>query len=128
MKHIITFCCSTILSVFAFAQNSIHIDCSIMRHGSFKYLDIEDTTAYFKLDGENHIEYHQGGRYYIKSIIKWLNDCQYEMKMTENTIPDFPFKPGDVMIVTIVRIKNNVIHYISEVKGNKWKGRVLKIE
>jgi hypothetical protein len=97
-----------------------------MKNGSFKYLDAEDSTAYFEIENENHIEYHQGGKYYIKSRLKWITDCQYEMKMLENTIPDFPFKPGEKMIVTIINIEGEIIYYTSEVRNMKWKGRLIK--
>jgi len=112
-----------------FAQdNNSNANCSILKQGSFKYLDIKDTTAYFDIDKENHTEYHRNGKYYIKSKIKWLTDCQYEMKMISNTIPDFPFKPGDVMIVTVDKIEGDIIYYTSEVHGDKWEGRLLKLK
>src|SRR4051812_22358891 len=67
------------------------LDCSSLKHGTYKYLDIEDTTAYFEIDKSNHTEYHQGGKYNIKSKLEWLDDCRYSMVMLSNTIPGFPF-------------------------------------
>ena len=129
MKQISIFLLFTILSSCAFAQSdNSKLICSDLKKGTFKYLDIEDTTAYFELDKESHIEYHSNGKYYIKSKIKWINDCQYEMKMLSNTIPDFPFKPGAVMIVTIDKIESEIIYYTSEVKGESWKGRLVKLK
>ena len=100
--------------------------CSDLKKGTFRYLDIEDTTAYFVLDKEEHIEYHNGGKYTIQSRVKWLKDCQYEMLMVANTIPGFPFKPGSIMVVTINRVENDIVYYTSEVNGIKWEGRLRK--
>lgn len=129
MKQVFLFLALTFVTFFALAQDANkNLGCSIAKKGTFKYLDISDTTAYFKLKKENHTEYHRDGKYYIKSKVKWLNDCQYEMVMLANTIPDFPFKPGAVMIVTIMKIEGDIIHYSSEVEGDKWYGRLLRLE
>jgi hypothetical protein len=128
MKYLIPFALAMILSSFLYGQETDNKDsCSILKQGKFKYLDIEDTTAYFVIDKEDHTEYHNGGKYFIKSRLKWINDCQYEMTMLKNTIPDFPFKPGDVMTVTINKVEGDIIYYTSEVKEYKWDGRLLKV-
>ena len=129
MKQFFLFVILTTLNSFVFAQDSTGKEsCSILKEGTFKYLDIEDTTAYFDLNKGYHTEYHRDGKYYIKSKIKWINHCQYEMKMISNTIPDFPFKPGSVMIVTINKIDGDIIYYTSEVNGDKWEGRLVKLK
>ena len=129
MKRVFLFLITTLVTGFALAQDdNENLDCSIVKKGTFKYLDIPDTTAYFKLKKENHTEYHRDGKYYIKSKVKWVTGCQYEMKMLENTIPDFPFQPGAVMLVTIIKIEGDIIYYSSEVEGDKWYGRLQKLE
>jgi hypothetical protein len=125
MKKILLLILSITTTLLLFAQTSP--DCSIMKQGSFKYLDIPDTTAYFTINKEEHIEYHEGRKYLIKSELTWVNDCQYKMKMLSNTIPDFPFHAGDVMTVTITRVEDNIIYFTAEVKGSKWPGRVRKM-
>ena len=112
----------------ASAQADQSMDCSILKKGTFKYVGLEDTTAYFTIKKSNHVEYHEGGKYQIKSKLKWLNPCQYQMEMLSNTIPDFPFKPGDVMLVTINKIEGNTIYYTSEVNKQTWDGVLKKIE
>jgi hypothetical protein len=129
MKQVSLFIISVLATLLVFAQDQAgKPDCSILKQGTFKYLDIEDTTAYFNIDKGNHTEYHNNGKYHIKSKLKWLNDCQYEMKMIANTIPGFPYKPGDVMTVTVTRIEEDIIYYTSEVNGGKWDGRLVKLK
>ena len=110
------------------AQNSLKSDCSIMKSGKFKYLEAQDTSAFFEITDTSHTEYYNNGKYYIKSEMSWISDCQYSMKMLENTIPEFPFKPGDVMLVTIKRVDNDIIFFTSEVNGMKWDGKVRKLD
>jgi len=129
MKNVFLFLLFSILVFPASAQSdTTNIDCAIVKQGRFKYLDIPDTTAYFDLDGEDHTEHHRRGKYYIKSKIKWLDQCRYEMKMIANTLPRFPFKPGDVMIVTIDKIEDNIIYYTSQVGSDSWTGRLIKLK
>lgn len=101
--------------------------CAVMKQGSFKYLDADDTTAYFDITGEKHTEYHQNKKYYIKSDMKWVDDCTYELTMTGITIPNFPFKTGDKMKVEILRVEKDIIFYRSTVMGNSWDGRLKKL-
>src|ERR1700754_2918267 len=115
MKQLIVFLSLLLFGYFASAQSDQSPDCSILKRGTFKYVGLEDTTAYFTINKQNHVEYHEGGKYQIKSKLKWITPCQYKMEMLSNTIPDFPFKPGDVMVVTINKIEGNIIYYTSEV-------------
>lgn len=116
----------TALNHFSIGQNS-KLDCSSLKAGTYKYLDIEDTTAYFEINKASHIEYHQSGKYQIKSKLEWLNDCKYAMTMLSSTVPGFPFKPGDIMVVIITKREENIIYYTAEVNKQIWTGRLLKI-
>ena len=101
-------------------------DCDVLKNGTFKYLDVEDTSAYIVINGTEHTEYHNNGKYYIKSKLRWTNDCEFIMTMTEITIPDFTLHPGDKMKVEVIRIKGEIIYYNATVNDRKWPGR-LKI-
>jgi hypothetical protein len=129
MKFLFPFALAMVFSSFLYGQETdTKTSCSVLKQGKFRYLDIDDTTAYFEIDKEDHTEYHNGGKYFIKSRLRWITDCQYEMTMLKNTIPDFPFKPGDVMIVAINKVEGDIINYTSEVNGYKWDGRLLKVK
>lgn len=108
------------MATFSQASN----DCSVLKHGQFKYLDIPDTSAYVVIDGTSHTEYHDNGRYYIKSKLKWVNDCAFIMTMTEITIPDFPFHPGNKMKVEVTKIADGIIYYNGIIDDRKWSGRL----
>ena len=121
---------SIMLAIFtheASAQKLKKADCTIMKEGKFRYLDIEDSTAYFIIRSIVHTEYHRNGQYQIVSDLVWKNSCEYEMTMVSNTIPDFPYKPGNRMLVTILKVEGSVIHYRAKVGDESWEGRLLKI-
>ena len=48
--------------------------------------------------------------------------------MIKITIPDFPYKVGDIMNVKINKIEKNEIFYTSTVKGQSWSGKLIKIK
>ena len=118
--------CFSLLRTIGFGQTEK--DCSLMRDGTFKYLEAMDTSAFFVITDSSHTEYYGQGKYFIKSQMIWVRPCQYILRMKENTIPGFPFKPEDVMMVTINKIEGDIIYYTSEVKGWKWESKVRKLK
>lgn len=99
-----------------------------MKNGRFKYLEGPDPSAYFVITDTSHTEFHAGGKYHIISQMNWLSPCKYQLKMIENTVPGFEFKPGDVMVVTITRTRDGIVSYTCKVNGQKWSSKVKKIE
>jgi len=89
-------------------------DCTILHEGTFTYGEGKDLVKVV-IDGKDHTEYHDNGKYVIKSELVWVNDCEYNMTMTEVTIPNFPYGSGDVMNVKINKVKgiNRVVYDIS---------------
>jgi hypothetical protein len=98
----------------------------MMHHGTFKYGNLDDEVT-FTIKGKHHVEYHDNGKYYIKSKIDWVNECEYNMTMKKITLPNFPYHPGDVMNVRIDSIENKLIYYTAKVKNMSWNGTMIKI-
>ena len=99
-------------------------ECKILHSGTFKYYGENEIVV--KIKGKKHIEYHNQGQYVIESKLQWVNDCEYNMTMTKITIPNFPYKVGDMMNVKVEKVVENEIYYTSTVKGQSWKGRLIK--
>jgi hypothetical protein len=110
----------------SFAQSNS--ECGILKNCKLKYLDSDDKTSYIEIKYNYHIEYHRNVKYYIKSELNWINDCEYNMKMTEITLPDFPFKSGEIMNVKIIKIEGIIAYIISTVRGESFEGRFEIIE
>jgi hypothetical protein len=117
-----------VLGMAAFGQDNKNGSCDILRNGKFKYIGGEDTTAYVVIHNTSHIEYFNKGKYYIKSELYWVNGCEYNMTMTETTVPEFPYHPGDVMNVKVNKIANDTVYYTSTVNGEQWNGRFLVVK
>lgn len=101
-------------------------DCRIMHEGTFLYGDINKPIRVV-INGENHTEYYEGGKYVIQSKLNWVNPCEYNMTMTKVTIPNFPNGIGDIMNVRIEEVKGDQIYYTASVNGKTWKGRFFKL-
>lgn len=128
MRKLFFFSLLLVLTKIAIAQSSTDDRCSILKNGTFKYLDTEDTTAYFVISATNHTEHLMNGAYTITSKVTWIDSCSYQMLMLSNTFPDFPFKPGETMTVSIDKIEEGIIYYTSKVQGQQWRGRLIKIK
>ncbi|MES1218596.1 MAG: hypothetical protein ABUT20_24040 [Bacteroidota bacterium] len=129
MKKIVAFISGSIMLAFiSLASFTLkEDDCKIMHSGTFIYGD-PGFEVKVVIKGNKHTEYHDNGRYFIKSKLTWLSDCEYDMTMTDVTIPNFPYKVGDVMNVKIDKVDGDKIYYTSTVQGKSWQGKFIKIK
>jgi len=102
-------------------------NCSILHEGKFKYGAGKEKVI-VEIKGNDHKELHEKGKYFIKSKIEWVNDCEYNMTMTEITVPNFPFGPGDVMNVKINKVVGKDIFFTATVKGQSREGKLTKTD
>lgn len=117
-----------VLSFVSFIIPSHHIEsCKDLHKGTFIYGDSEDEIKVV-IKGKKHIEYHDNGKYFIKSKLDWIDDCSFNMTMKKVTIPNFPFGKGDVMNVQVDKIENNQIYYTANVKDISWDGILIKVK
>ncbi|MCL7754433.1 hypothetical protein [Polaribacter sp. Z022] len=74
-----------------------------------------------------HTEYFNNKKYFIKSKIEWksINDCFMTIK--ESNLPNFPFKPGTKLHMKILKIKKGYVYYESTLGGRSWTGKMKKI-
>ncbi|KUJ61905.1 hypothetical protein AR687_10105 [Flavobacteriaceae bacterium CRH] len=109
-----------LITITSIAQNTQNFDCKILKGIKLKYVDNEDKTAYFIIKDKKHVEYLENGKYFIKSDLEWINDCEYNAKMTEITLPNFPFKVGEILNVKFDKIENQFIFGTATVRKNSF--------
>lgn len=112
------------LTINCFSQSLEKPNCEIIKHSKLKYIGIADTTAFIVINNKDHIEYEQNKKYFIKSQLEWVNDCEYNATITEITSPNFPFAPGEVMNVKFDNIENDIISYTATVRGKSFKAKM----
>lgn len=97
---------------------------------------LEETTYTYKYKGNNvlvvfseneHIEYFENKKYFIKSTIKWVSEDECFMTLQESTLPNFPFKSGTKLHFKINKFKRGYIYYESTLGGYTWEGKMKKI-
>ncbi|WP_161625344.1 hypothetical protein [Flavobacterium suncheonense] len=113
-----------LLIAFSFSSfgQSKKIDCKVLKDCRLRYMDIDDPNSYIVIKGDKITEYLNNGKYYIKSELKWINDCEYQAKIIEINVPEFPFGPGTSMNVQINKIENGLVYYTSIISGEKIDG------
>jgi hypothetical protein len=115
----LTFIVATFLTLNGFAQTT----CKTLHHSKLQNLSSNNTSSYVIIDGENHTEFMQNEKFYIKSKLKWIDDCNYEMTMLEKNDPDFPFGPGEKMIVKIDKIEGDFVFLTGTVRNQSFKSK-----
>ena len=114
-------------TMISFAQSNKDIDCKILKNIKLKYVNNPDSTAYVVIKNKKHIEYLENGKYFIKSDLDWISECEYNAQMTEITLPNFPFKAGEIMNVKFEKIENGFVFGTAKVRGNSVPVKFLII-
>lgn len=102
--------------------------CTILKSGSFKIGDIQDTTSYIVFTSSSQTEYYNFKRYWIRSSIKWVSDCEYELTVLSVNYPGLLCRRGDKMSIRIINVDGNTINYEALIDGRRERGRYLKTE
>ena len=102
-------------------------DCSILKNNSFEYkVGSKDVLVVFTDD--EYVEYHEKKKFYIKSDIEWITDCEYNLVIQESTLPNFPFKSGTTMNIKIDRVKGKKVYYTATLGGRSWEWKMTKVK
>jgi hypothetical protein len=114
-----------LIGISCHSQNEKKLDCKMLKNAKLRYADAPNRTDYVVINNNKHVEYLENGKYYIKSDLDWINECEYNATMTEITLPNFPFKAGEVMNVKFQKIENGMVYGISTVLEQSF---VVKFE
>ena len=90
-------------------------------HYTYKYKG-DDVLVVFKED--EHIEYFNDKKYFIKSHLEWTAEDECFMTIRESNLPNFPFKAGTKLNMKILKIKRGIIYYESTLGGRSWTGKM----
>jgi hypothetical protein len=107
-----------------FAQSK---DCNIMHQGKFRYMAGQEEVI-ITIQDSSMTEYHEGGKYTIKTRIDWINDCEYTITILKVTVPEFTLGTGDQVNVKVNRVEGKEIYYTLTVKSVSWQGKFIKLE
>ncbi|QTE24001.1 hypothetical protein [Polaribacter cellanae] len=97
---------------------------------------LEETTYTYKYKGkkvivvftkDEHIEYFENKKYFIKSNIKWTSNRECYMTLKESNLPNFPFRKGAKLHMKIKKVKRGYIFYESTLGGYTWEGKMKKL-
>lgn len=90
--------------------------CITMKNCTMKSLDLSSEGVVVIKDSI-HTEYIDGGKYFIKSKLEWINDCEYTATVIAFNWPEFSFGIGEMMTTKIMKIKKNIVYLEVEVRG-----------
>lgn len=97
--------------------------CSAVKNKKFTYKNGEKT-VFVSFKNNLHTELHNNKKHFIKSTIQWLSNCEYYLIITKTNLPDFPFKIGSKLHVTILKTKGKNVYYKSSLNGRDWEGKL----
>lgn len=112
---------------FAFSFTGMAQDCSILKNNKFTYR-LAGQDVFVEFQENTHKEKHQKGKYYIKSDIEWVSDCEYYLTIKDVSLPDFPFKLGSRLHVKVTKVRGSRVYYKSSLAGRSWEGKLTKVK
>ena len=101
-------------------------NCSFLKNNSFEY-KVGSKNVLVVFSDEDYVEYHENKKYFIKSEVEWLADCEYNLTIQESTLPKFPFRVGTVMHIKIDRVKGKKVYYTATLGGRSWEWKMTRI-
>ncbi|MDQ3073817.1 MAG: hypothetical protein M3Q97_11210 [Bacteroidota bacterium] len=102
--------------------------CEIMKNGTFDYVGIPHSEAYIVIEGDQHAEYYQDGKYYVKSRLEWIDECTFQTTVERITVPEFSFGLGDHMTIKITKVKKGIIEFEGKTDKEEFSGKLKKVE
>ncbi len=99
--------------------------CGILKDGTFTYRNSKKEVLVIFKD-KKHVEYHDNKKYFIKSNIEWVSDCEYYLIIQESSLPNFPFKMGTKLHIVVNKVRGEKVYYTSSLGGRSWEGRLTK--
>lgn len=102
--------------------------CGIIKNNWFEISsNKEDVLA--KFTDSEYTEYHGSKEIYIKAKIDWISSCEYNLILTENTIPNLPFKAGDKLHVIVNNVRGRrKVFYTATIGDRKWEGKMIRVK
>jgi hypothetical protein len=117
-----------LITTISMAQNNQNFDCKILKDIKLKYAHKEGDKDYVTIKGNKHVESLEDGKYFIKSDLEWISDCEYNATMTEITLPNFPFKAGEVMNVKFEKMEDDIIYGTATVRTQAFPIKFIIIK
>jgi len=120
---------------YAFADNSVNstakssknvsydTESSVLKNNTYTY-EYKGKDVIVIFNNDEHIEYYNNKKYYIKSKLTWTNKYECEMTIIEATLPDVPFKAGTKLNMKVTKTQGNHVFYESTLGGRTWEGKM----
>lgn len=96
---------------------------SVLKSNTYTY-EYNDNEVIVVFNNDEHIEYYENKKYYIKSELTWINKKECVMTIIESTLPDVPFKAGTQLEMKITKTRGNNVYYESTLGGRTWEGKM----
>ena len=122
---VLVFTCLAVMSFDVKLENSA---CAVLKSGSFKILDVPDTTSFVVITTSSQTEYYNFKRYWVRSSIKWISDCECELTVLSVNYPGLICRRGDKMSIRVLNTEGNVVNYEALIDGRRERGRYQKME
>jgi hypothetical protein len=116
------------LGAMSFDDKTTTSPCAVLKSGSFKILDQPDTTSFVVITTSSQTEYYNYKRYWVRSSIKWISECECELTVLSVNYPGLICRRGDKMSIRVLNTEGNVVNYEALIDGRRERGRYQKME
>jgi len=96
---------------------------SVLKNNTFTY-EYKGKDVIVVFNNNEHTEYYNNKKHYIKSELNWTNKYECTMTIVEATLPDVPFKAGTKLSMKITKTKGDFVYYESTLAGRTWEGKM----
>lgn len=109
--------------------HEVPAECMMVHEGTF--YDITESSDTFYISRKDGVQYEGvlGQSLYLRSDIKWINECTYEVTLQEVNEPKkMPsFVKGEILTVYITSVRGNRYSYFTQVEGRNFTSDMTKV-
>jgi hypothetical protein len=99
-------------------------ECKKYFAGKWTYV-FKDTNVVVERSLEKTIEHYGNNSYEYDN--KWITNCEYQLIFRKTTVPNYiRVKPGEVILINIMEIDNEVMRYTSTFRGIDGNGEMTR--
>jgi hypothetical protein len=110
-----------------FSQSKKQIDCAFLKNSKMMNISMPNG-GYVVFQDSIHMEYVDNGKYYIKSKLEWISDCEYNATVIKFTWPEFVFPIGEVLNCKVTEIKNDTLFFDLRLRDIKMQQKYKLIK
>jgi hypothetical protein len=110
-------------AINTYHNNNFDTESSVLKSNTYTY-EYKGKEVIVIFNNDEHIEYDNNKKYFIKSQLTWKNKYECLLTIIESTFLDVPFSTETELVLKVIETKGDFVYYESTLAGRTWEGKM----